>query len=513
MTVEDKYTETVERLFERHRSVQTAGFSSDAYKPGLGQMFDYAGFLGDPQLRWRGVHVAGTNGKGSVCSMLAAAFAAGGVKTGLYTSPHLVDFRERIKVLAALAQAAETGSGELRFAHPSQPAGWAPPVHVATGGYGSPSRSPLPQAEASESPPDNVATGGYGSPSRSPLPQAEASESSLDNAATDCHGSPSGAPLPEAEMIPREEVCDFLEHYDREGLSFFEVTTGLAFKWFADSGVDVAVIETGLGGRLDSTNIITPVISIITSIGLDHCALLGSTRAEIAAEKAGIFKPGVPALVWGRDPETQPVFENAAAEAGCPLYYAEDFPVPEDFPPLDLTGPCQDVNLRTVLAALTILGASPLRPEVRRAIAAAARITGLRGRWEIVLREPLTICDIAHNPPALEVNMVRLASLRGAPKCPLLIVFGAMADKDEDSVAALLPQDAEYYLVRPATPRAMKESDLALKLKRKRFLVQSSVAAGVQAALDRAKLLPDPIIYIGGSTYVVSEAISYLESV
>lgn len=455
MTVEDKYTETVERLFERHRSVQTAGFSSDAYKPGLGQMFDYAGFLGDPQLRWRGVHVAGTNGKGSVCSMLAAAFAAGGLKTGLYTSPHLVDFRERIKVLAAEA------GGELRFAHPSQPAGWAPPVHVATGGY----------------------------------------------------GSPSGAPLPEAEMIPREEVCDFLEHYDREGLSFFEVTTGLAFKWFADSGVDVAVIETGLGGRLDSTNIITPVISIITSIGLDHCALLGNTRAEIAAEKAGIFKPGVPALVWGRDPETQPVFEKAAAEAGCPLYFAEDFPVPEDFPPLDLTGPCQDVNLRTVLAALTILGASPLRPEVRRAIAAAARITGLRGRWEIVLREPLTICDIAHNPPALEVNMERLASLRGAPKRPLLIVFGAMADKDEDSVAELLPQDAEYYLVSPATPRAMKESDLALKLKRKRFLVQSSVATGVQAALDRAKLLPDPIIYIGGSTYVVSEAISYLESV
>ena len=159
--------------------MQTAGFSSDAYKPGLGQMFDYAAFLGDPQLRWRGVHVAGTNGKGSVCSMLAAALAAGGLKTGLYTSPHLVDFRERIKVLQ-----------------------------------------------------------------------------------------------PGAEMISEAEVCEFLEGYDREGLSFFEVTTGMAFKWFAYRGVDVAVIETGLGGRLDSTNIIMPLISIITSIGLDHCALL-----------------------------------------------------------------------------------------------------------------------------------------------------------------------------------------------------------------------------------------------
>ncbi len=420
--MDDKYSQTVERLFERHRSVQTAGFSSDAYKPGLGQMFDYAAFLGDPQLRWRGLHVAGTNGKGSVCSMLAAALAACGLRTGLYTSPHLVDFRERIKVIQ-----------------------------------------------------------------------------------------------PGAEMISEAEVCEFLECYDREGLSFFEVTTGMAFKWFADRGVDVAVIETGLGGRLDSTNIITPLISIITSIGLDHCALLGNTRAEIAAEKAGIFKPGVPALVWGRDPETRPVFESAAAAVGCPLYFAEDFPVPEGFPPLDLAGPCQDINLRTVLAALAILqdsnGTAALSPGVCEAIASAARITGLRGRWEQVLDKPLTICDIAHNPPALAVNMERLTALCKAEKRPLLIVFGAMADKDEDSVATILPQEAEYFLVQPSTPRAMRTGDLALKLKRNCFSVQPSVAAGVQAALERAKLLPDPIIYIGGSTYVVSEAISYLESI
>ncbi len=460
--------------------MQTAGFSSDAYKPGLGQMFDYAAFLGDPQLRWRGVHVAGTNGKGSVCSMLAAALAASGLKTGLYTSPHLVDFRERIKVLQP--GAAETGDGELRFAHPSQPSGWAPPVSA---------RHFLPLGSPKGRLPQGAATGGYGSPSR--------------------------APLPEAEMISEAEVCEFLESYDREGLSFFEVTTGMAFKWFADRGVDVAVIETGLGGRLDSTNIITPLISIITSIGLDHCALLGNTRAEIAAEKAGIFKPGVPALVWGRDTETRPVFESAAAAVGCPLYFAEDFPVPEGFPPLDLAGPCQDINLRTVLAALAILqdsnATAALSRGVCEAIASAARITGLRGRWEQVLDKPLTICDIAHNPPALAVNMERLTALCKAEKRPLLIVFGAMADKDEDSVATILPQEAEYFLVQPSTPRAMRTGDLALKLKRNCFSVQPSVAAGVQAALERAKLLPDPIIYIGGSTYVVSEAISYLESI
>ena len=339
-------------------------------------------------------------------------------------------------------------------------------------------------------------------------------------------------------MIPEEAVVAFLERYDREGLSFFEVTTGMAFWWFAEQEVDVAVIETGLGGRLDSTNIITPEISIITSIGLDHCALLGSTRAEIAAEKAGIFKPGVPALVWGRDPETQPVFERIAAEKGSPLYFAEDFSVPEGLAS-DLEGPCQDINLRTVWAALSILGISGTEDGIR----SAARMTGFRGRWEVLSQKPLTICDIAHNPPALAVNFRRLRLLSGlsgggggnaprplgvqgdkkghageaCPCRPLLVVYGAMADKDVSSIAELMPPEAEYFLVAPKGERAMPVKDLALKLKNLNFTESGTVAAGVDDALERARALAesgsDPIVYIGGSTFVVSEAVSYLESI
>ena len=243
--------------------------------------------------------------------------------------------------------------------------------------------------------------------------------------------------------------------------------------------------------------------------------MLGGTRAEIAAEKAGIFKLGVPALVWGRDEETQQVFERIAAEKGAPLYFAEDYPVPDDFPPLDLEGPCQDVNLRTVLAALSILsGSRGITPTMEDAIANAAAITGFHGRWEIVRRNPLVICDIAHNPPALAHNFARLQSLReGQCSASLLIVFGLMADKDIDGILPLMPCDAEYILVQPATPRAMKLNDLALKLKSLHCGLQPSVAAGVHEALRRAEELQNPIIYIGGSTYVVSEAISYLQSI
>ena len=454
------YKKVIESLFERHRSVQTAGFTGDAYKPGIAQMVDYAAFLGDPQKRFRSIHVAGTNGKGSVCSMLAAALASNGLRTGLYTSPHLLDFRERIKIIERPGD-----DGLQNFASLIPPTSWAPPVHVATGGHSS-----------------------------------------------------EGLFVPRPSetwyrMIPEEAVGEYLEKYDREGLSFFEVTTGMAFWWFAEQKVDVAVIETGLGGRLDSTNIITPEISIITSIGLDHCALLGATRAEIAAEKAGIFKPGVPALVWGRDPETQPVFERIAAEKGAPLYYAEDFPVPEGLVS-DLDGPCQDLNIRTVWAALSILGISG----GEEGISAAARLTGLRGRWEILCDNPLTICDIAHNPPALAVNFARLASLcGGSPSRPLIIVYGAMKDKDVAGIAGLMPKKAEYFLVAPEGNRSMSVKDLALKLKNLNFTESGSVAAGVEAALSRARALAeggfDPVVYIGGSTFVVAEAVSYMESV
>ena len=213
------YEKMLDELFARHPSVQKDGFTAGAYKPGLGGMMEFDARLGHPWRNFKTIHVAGTNGKGSVCSMLAAALAANGYKVGLYTSPHLIDFRERAKII-------EGG-------------GW--------------------------------------------------------------------------RMISEEEVWDFVNGHELEDLSFFEITTGLAFSWFASQQVDIAVIETGLGGRLDSTNIITPELCIITSIGLDHCKMLGSTRAEIAAEKAGIFKPGVPAVVSEEDWETAGVFERKAA--------------------------------------------------------------------------------------------------------------------------------------------------------------------------------------------------------
>ncbi len=556
MTDGTGYEAVLQSLYERHRSVRDAGFSGDAYKPGLDAMLSYAEYLGHPERKFRSIHVAGTNGKGSVCSMLAAALAARGLRVGLYTSPHLVDFRERIKIIEQLP--AEGGRPEelpLRSIPPKQ--AWAPPVHMATGGHGSPDVPPLPAAGHKTG--ENM--------------------------------SGAGGVLPGCREIPENAVCDFLRLYDRDGLTFFEVTTGMAFWWFAEEKVDVAVIETGLGGRLDSTNIITPEISVITSIGLDHCDLLGSTRAEIAAEKAGIFKPGVPALVWGRDQETQPVFERVAAEVVAPLYFAEDFPLPEaarDMQ-LDLIGPCQDLNLRTVLATLAImeerdsqltdiqphtqnrlprrgqsvsdklLGDSDLRntlPDELAAIGAAARITGFRGRWETLLTDPLTICDIGHNPPALAATFSRLAHLRILPpssrktlppeqsdrgvsrkaaqgepspcplgvqgdnsfaasavdRKPLLVVYGAMKDKDVDAIATLFPTDAEYYLVQPDTPRSMPLEELALKLKYLNPIAAGSVRHGVELALERARRLPGAIVYIGGSTFVVSEAITYIES-
>ena len=221
-----EYEQLVKDIFTRFPSVQKEGFKPGAYKPGLEGMRDFDKVLGEPSRQIKTIHVAGTNGKGSVANMLASALMAAGYKTGLYTSPHLVDFRERARI--------------------------------------------------------------------------------------------------DGEMIPRQYVQEFLEkwkpYFEAENLSFFEITTGMAFRWFADQKVDVAVIEAGLGGRLDSTNIITPQLSIITSIGLDHCALLGNTLAEIASEKAGIMKPGVPCIIGESNPETDPIFDAAALSLAltCP---------------------------------------------------------------------------------------------------------------------------------------------------------------------------------------------------
>lgn len=473
----DLYNERLNALYSRFQSVQKVGFTGDAYKPGLSGMERFSALLGDPWKEYPCIHVAGTNGKGSVCSMLASALAAGcgglagghprrakgravshkgspvtalpvrmhqAAAVGLYTSPHLLDFRERMKI-------------------------------ISDGGF---------------------------------------------------------------EMITREEVWEFLNLYEKDfdGLSFFEITTGMAFWWFARRGVDAAVIEVGLGGRLDSTNIITPVLSVVTSIGLDHCALLGSTRAEIAFEKAGIFKPGVPAVAGVRDAETAPVFEKAAAAEGAPLVFASDVPSFDGeeglLAKMDLTGPCQDLNLHTVLVAIAILETSEdlgqKRPKMRQvevsegAIAEAGKRTGLWGRWQRICTKPEVICDIGHNPPALKENFGRLKKLQKEGRS-IIIVYGIMADKDLSGIAPLMPDAAGYILAAPDNQRAMPAEELLRRLKQLRPDLNCQIGAGdntggtpgpegsvqgaVRQALSLAQDLPKPLIYIGGSTFVVAEAL------
>ena len=409
---EKDYSSLLEEIYKISPSVQSAGFAPDAYKPGLEGMLAFDRKLGRPWRNYRCIHVAGTNGKGSVASMLASALASN-LKVGLYTSPHLVDFRERMKVVTD--------------------EGWY--------------------------------------------------------------------------MPGKDEVWDFFHTYDTKGLSFFEMTTGLAFWWFAVQKVDVAVIEAGLGGLLDSTNIITPELCIVTSIGLDHCALLGNTRAEIAAQKAGIFKPGVPAIVAAQDPETAPVFIDASIRTGDPLIFAdgEDSGADEAaiLSAMDLQGPCQAMNLHTALVALKSLGTAP----APGAIENTAKRTGLRGRWEKLSDNPEVICDIGHNPPALEINFRRLAESAR----PLTIVYGIMADKDLEGISVLFPPGARYILVSPKTPRALPVGELHSRFAAERPDLEAveagSVAEGIDAALAGA--VPESLIYIGGSTFVVTEAVDY----
>ena len=371
--------------------------------------------LGSPWRKYRIIHVAGTNGKGSVSSMLASCLAASGLSVGLYTSPHLLDFRERIKIVG--------------------PKGW--------------------------------------------------------------------------EMVSKDYVQDFLETRpdEIEHLSFFEITTGLAFKWFADRKVDIAVIEVGLGGRLDSTNIIESELAVVTSIGLDHCALLGSTREQIASEKGGIFKSGAKALVWGHDAQTDPVFEECARNSGAHLHYADELINDNaleaiDFDRMDLRGEYQRDNVRTALAALSLLGikAAP------GAIEHTAQRTGLRGRWEILSEHPNVICDIGHNPAALARNFAQL----GSSGRPLTIVYGIMADKALDDIAPLMPADADYILCAPKGNRALPVQELHTRLStlRPELRLQEapSVADAVQIAIANSQI--ESIIYIGGSTFVVAEALS-----
>ena len=487
------YQSKVEAIFTRFPSVQKVPFK-DAYKPGLENMLRFEEVLGNPHDSLRTIHVAGTNGKGSVANMLASALAACGLKVGLYTSPHILDFRERMRVVGPVAESANPA------AEPANPV--AEPVEAHR-----------PTKTAST-----------------------CSVASTGSATDDC-----------AELVSEEYVYDFLCRYEADmdalNLSFFEITTGMAFKWFADQKVDVAVIEVGLGGRLDSTNVITPDLSIVTSIALDHCALLGNTLAEIAGEKAGIFKKDVPALVGEYLPETRPVFEAKAAEVGCPLTFAEDvepslwYRSDEILRNMDLRGKYQRKNLRTVLSAIDILKNMPEYASLSNtqavvtAIVRTASRMGFHGRWERLSLQPFIIADIGHNPAALKENFAQLESMVEEGECSsLILVYAIMADKDLDGIMPLIPADATCIFTNPEIHRALPEKELTARYRAfcsangrstNRIYDAPDVRQALSMAINLARETsrkPDssrfcfPLIYVGGSTYLVSEAVQILKS-
>lgn len=395
------YEEYIENLFVRFPSVQKYGFTGSSFKGGLDGMLYLDELLSHPWKTYPCAHVAGTNGKGSVCSMIAASLAGEGMRVGLYTSPHILDFRERIKL-------------------------------VCDGTY---------------------------------------------------------------EMISKDDVVLFLDMYLPKcgNLSFFEITTGMALWWFRKMKVDAAVIEVGLGGRLDSTNVIVPRVSVVTSIGLDHCHILGNTRTAIAWEKAGIFKKGVPAAVGFRDSETCGVFEKTAAEVGTSVEFVEDS-----------FGSVWENNAATASLALRLMGHTPRED----AIGAMAQITGLHCRWEKIMDSPEVIADIGHNMAALERNFRRLESSGR----PLFIVYGIMADKDLESIIPIMPSGASYFLCAPRIPRALPSEELYRKVKAARprlcLNVCGSVSSAFASALDAARACgPEALVYVGGSTFVTSEVL------
>ncbi len=460
---ESAYDEMIQRLFCRFPSFQKVG--AGAYKPGTANMEFADQLMGHPHRQYRIVHVAGTNGKGSVSNMLASVLSASGLKVGLYTSPHIIDFRERIRVVPSCAGRVEESSFSL---------------------------------------------------------------------------------------ISKEDVWSFVsrwhETFDHLDLSFFEITTLMALDWFARQEVDIVILETGLGGRLDSTNIVTPVLSVITNIGLDHCDMLGDTLPEIAFEKAGIIKPKVPAVIGESDYETDPVFERKVlytnisepeymgsrsmimslltfADKVSPSMWEEH----EDIlTRMDLRGEYQRKNLRTVLAALDVLSAMKVmslnEAETKAAIVHTARRTGFGGRWETLSDEPYVICDIGHNGHGLKYNFAQLARMKAEGECSdLIVVYGSVADKDVDSVIHLMPRDAVYVFTQASSKRALPAEVIKDKYLTHcasagvcpsevhcRPSVPDAVAAALAVASEIKKGNPSgrPLIYIGGSTYVVSEAVA-----
>lgn len=422
------YKETLEWLFAQLPMYQREGKA--AYKANLDNTLKLDEHFGSPHKQFKTIHVGGTNGKGSVSHMLASILQEAGYKTGLYTSPHLKDFRERIKI--------------------------------------------------------------------------------------------------NGEMITEQYVINFVEKNKSlfAGIkpSFFEMTVAMAFQYFADQQVDIAVIEVGLGGRLDSTNIITPLASVITNISFDHMALLGDTLEKIAHEKAGIIKPGIPAIIGTKDPASDFVFIEKAKECETTLEFAsENWQVTRDnkntyrlenkngitFAPVqaDLKGLYQRKNIPAVLETVLSLrndGWHISDQNIYNGIANTIRNTGLLGRWQELSQTPYTVCDTGHNIDGLTEIV---AQLKTCTYEKLHFVIGMVNDKDVDSVLHILPKDAIYYFCKASIPRAMDEKTLAEKARADHLHGKAfpTVAAAYQAAREAAS--NRDMIYIGGSTFVVAEVV------
>ena len=443
------YQQTIDYLYASQPAFHLVG--AKAYKPGLDNTYRLMEHLGNPHQQLRAVHVAGTNGKGSTSHLIASALQAQGYRVGLFTSPHLVDFRERIRI-----------SGEM---------------------------------------------------------------------------------IPEDMVV--QFVVDNRAFLDELHPSFFETTMALAFWYFAQQQVDIAVVEVGLGGRLDSTNILMPLLSVITNIGIDHTEFLGNTLAQIAEEKAGIMKRHIPCVVGETQPETQEVFLARARECeilgeglettDCRIWFADQCGYMrkrrlKEVPACQLQGVYQDKNQQTAFVALQVLrnicGVEISKESIAAGFAEVCTLTGLRGRWEILAQSPLTICDTGHNGHGLRYVAEQLRALisSSSSQSPIAnspspiahrlhIVLGMVNDKDIDTVLALLPTEAVYYFTQPASSRALPAEELQRRwqqlhpIANRQYPISafSTVREALAAAQETAT--KDDIIFIGGSNYVVGEVL------
>ena len=424
------YQQTIDYLFSRLPMFSRIG--ADAFKKDLTNTIRLCEFLGNPQKKFKSFHIAGTNGKGSVSHMLAAILQTAGYKTGLYTSPHLKDFRERIKV--------------------------------------------------------------------------------------------------NGEMVNKEFVIDFTEKIkpliEEIEPSFFEITVAMAFEYFAKQLVDIAIIEVGLGGRIDSTNIITPELSVITNIGWDHMNMLGDTLEKIAFEKAGIIKPGIPVVIGEMLPQTQAIFEQTAKEKNSVLHPAskkrqvvnwnwikhelvvevsEEHKQDHKFYHLDLTGIYQTKNLLTVLETCFQLEQQGWKINdeiIHKGLKHAKKLTGLHGRWEIIHQSPMVVLDVAHNIEGIEqlTRQIEVTEHR-----QLHIIIGMVKDKEVEKILALLPKSAEYYFTKAQIPRAVSEIELAKKAAKAGLQGETfpNVNDALKTALQYAHT--DDLLLVCGSVFLVGE--------